>query len=194
MHTAENRDRVGAALTRLAAVEQLALMKIGPPRANERLVEEVLTLLRQLEQAFHVVRQVKGECVEAERAATTAAEHAQLLFEHAPGAGIVIEPNGLVVDANRAAARLLNLTHRHLVGKPFHLFVSADREGFLGRLRKLRPRENADEWRVRLRPRERSVVDVTIAATLDGSGRVLLILIPCDEAESTAHALDVTVS
>jgi PAS domain S-box-containing protein len=191
MQISETRDRVGAALARLAAVEQLAETKIGTPRQNERLVEEIRKLVAQLDGAFREVRQVRAECAEAEQAAATAAEHAHLLFEQAPGPGIVIETNGLVVDANHAAARLLNLTHRHLVGKPFHLFLSADREGFLTRLRGLRPGDHVEEWRVRLRPRERSVVDVTIAATLDASGRALLMLIPARSVPGTAHRADV---
>jgi PAS domain S-box-containing protein len=197
MQISESRDRVGAALARLAAVEQLAETKIGTPRQNERLVEEIRKLVAQLDGAFREVRQVRAECAEAEQAAASAAEHAQLLFEQAPGPGIVIETNGVVVDANQAAARLLNLTHRHLVGKPFHLFLSADREGFLARLRGLRPGEHVEEWRVRLRPRERSVVDVTIAATLDTTGRALLMLIPpraLPASPDAADALDVRVA
>jgi hypothetical protein len=74
------------------------------------------------------------------------------------------------------------------------LFVSADREGFLGRLRTLRVRDEADEWRLRLRPRERSVVDVTVAATLDASGRVLLMLTPMSAAGTARSAPDPAVS
>ncbi len=151
---------------------------MGSGKQAEKLVEEVRKLVSELEGAFRDVQQVKSQCAESEQAAAIVARRAQLLFQLAPSAGVVIEADGTVVDANQAASQLLNVSHRHLVGKPFHLFVGVDRELFLTRLQQLSATEEAERWPAILRPRERRVVRASIVAALDASDRILLMLLP----------------
>lgn len=48
------------------------------------------------------------------------------LFEHAPVAYLLIEPQGRIVDANASATALLGLERRRLTGSPLHSHTPAD--------------------------------------------------------------------
>lgn len=100
----------------------------------------------------------------------------QELFEFAPDGYLVTDINGTVQEANRAAANLLNVSQRFLVGKPLIIFVKEDeRQVFHDRLSQLQQVEQVEEWVVRLVPRRGEPFDValTVASITDGKGNVV---------------------
>jgi len=70
--------------------------------------------LRQQNEALLAAR----EQVEAER------QRYQDLFEFAPGAYLVTDPEGVIQEANQAATRLFQIDQRFLIGKPIANFVA----------------------------------------------------------------------
>jgi PAS domain S-box-containing protein len=77
------------------------------------------------------------------------------LFELAPDAYLLTDGNGLVVEANRAAAVLLGLERKFLLGKPLQVFVpERGRSEFRGRVRELESATLPSEWRLRLVSRD----------------------------------------
>lgn len=70
--------------------------------------------LQQQNEALATTRQL----VEAER------QHYQELFDFAPDGYLVTDPEGVIREANRAVATLLDVRQDFLVGKPLLVFVA----------------------------------------------------------------------
>lgn len=185
MHTSERhiQDRLGSALFRLTTIEQKASDATESPRAVTKLLVEVRKLTAELQRGFADLQDVIRKNAAAQQSAQTAIARADLLFELSPVACLVLEPGGVVVDANGAAARLLNVSHRHLVRKSFPLFLAADRNLFVQQIASLRDGEDALRWGATLRPRERSAVQCTVVAARDPEGRVVVMLMPGEAVE-----------
>lgn len=190
MHTTDRHvhDRLGSALYRLATLEQRATEVAESPRAVGKLLEEVRKMTAELQRSFAELQDMMGRNTTSQREAATAIARANLLFELSPVACLILEPAGIVVDANTAAARFLNVSHRHLVGKSFPLFLAGDREGFIRRIADLRTEEEAHRWTATLRPRERSAVECVFVAAPDPEGRIMLMLLPGATVEGLMSA------
>ena len=109
------------------------------------------------------------EAVEAER------QRYQDLFEFAPDSYLVTTAEGSIREANRAAAKLLNLSQSFLVGKPLITFISeAQRRDFRNLLTQLRQVDKIQEWEVSLLPRQSKPLtgSLTVAAVRDRNGQV----------------------
>jgi len=182
-------DRLSSAMYRLAALEQRAVEAADSPRAAMRLLAGVRKLAEELQRGFAELQELTARSASAERAAATVIAQARMVFDWSPVACLVLEPTGLVAEANAAAARFLNVSHRHLLGKLFPLFLSAERDAFVDRLRHLQASDGAQRWTAHMRPRERSAVECAFVAVSDPDGRVLLMLVPGSVAEPTAAAL-----
>ena len=91
------------------------------------------------------------------------------------GAYLLTELDGVILEANQAAARLLNLSSRFLTGRPLHLFLAAERVEFLRFLQNLPGCPAPEQLILRIRPRERHCLHVAARARIvpDASGRPL---------------------
>ncbi|PSO73294.1 MAG: transcriptional regulator [Cyanobacteria bacterium QH_3_48_40] len=106
--------------------------------------------------------------VEAER------QHYQELFEFLPNAYLVTDGQGKVLEANRAAATLLNLPQRFLVGKPLDIFIaSQQRRMFPSKLNQLHQHDYVREWVFSLQPRNSKAFDaaLTVVPVRDLEGK-----------------------
>ena len=101
--------------------------------------EEFCRLYQQLATAYEVM--------ETER------QHYQDLFEQAPDAYLVTDPGGVIQEANRAAAALLNTHLEELVGALIRDFlVKNEREPFVDYAVQLSRVEKMAEWEGHVRP------------------------------------------
>ena len=92
--------------------------------ASEELQVAIEELLSQAEESAAI-----GVKLEAER------QHYKDLFEFLPNACLETDTKGKIIDANRAAAKLLNVSQRFLVGKPLDIFlIKSDRRRFPAKL------------------------------------------------------------
>jgi PAS domain S-box-containing protein len=80
------------------------------------------------------------------------------LVELLSDAFLATDLTGVIVETNAAAGRLLNLSQRALVGRPFHVFLNGERPEFLKFLKELPERPDTPERELQLRPRERHFV------------------------------------
>jgi PAS domain S-box-containing protein len=116
-------------------------------------VEELQTTLEELmaaEVEFHRQQEelaVTRQGVEAER------QRYQELFDFAPDGYLVTNAIGTIQEANRAAAALLAVSQRELLGKPLVVFVAqSDRRAFRIQLSRLPQQEGVQDWEVHLQP------------------------------------------
>ena len=122
--------------------------------------------------------QEQNEALQITRfALATQYQHYQELFDFAPYGYIVINTEGRVTEANCAAANLLNVSQRLLVGKPLVVFIAQEQQNnFYHQLTQLQQNQQVQqEWALRLFPRNLPSVDVelTVAKVSDGQGNLV---------------------
>lgn len=114
------------------------------------------TELLQQNQELLMIR----EAVQAERL------RYQELFEFAPDGYLVTDVNGTIQEANRAAAMMLNIESRFLVGKPLSVFIAQpERQRFSALLIQLGKVDRIQEWEVRLEPRQGGPLNAALSVT-----------------------------
>jgi PAS domain S-box-containing protein len=99
------------------------------------------------------------------------------LFEFAPDGYLVTSPEGVIQEANRAAAALLQVRRDFLVGKPLFLYVATQsRETFSAHLNRLKTGQERQSttWEMRLQPRGDNSFHaaLTVGPMYDAQGRV----------------------
>ena len=157
-----------SAQQRLATLQRRASAESGEskllPRAlkeAENLLEELRVAQEQLVEARHRIEDIQGEL-------TKQYEKYWELFDEMPDAYLVTKADSSIVEANRAAAELFNVSQRFLIGKPLSVFVCQDRSGFLKTLESMSEHTLATELPFRLRPRERAPLNVSATVRADG--------------------------
>jgi PAS domain S-box-containing protein len=123
--------KTAAAATRLAELESRRERGGGD---GSRLVSVALRELQGALEELRVAIEHLNEMSDGMAAARTDAQQLERRYaeflDAVPVACILSDDQGVIAFANDAAAGLLNLSARHLVGKPLLLFV-ADRDYFL---------------------------------------------------------------
>jgi PAS domain S-box-containing protein len=97
------------------------------------------------------------------------------LFEHAPVPYVVTDEQGVIADANRAAAALFRIAQHRLRGKPLVVFVSpARRRAFRDQLRALGDKDVETGLHLRVRPREGAMrsVAASVGVVRDRRGTI----------------------
>jgi PAS domain-containing protein len=173
------QDKLGAVLKKLAALENRASSE-GESRATQSLLTDFRRLAADLERAFASLREASLHYASLQREVEIASRRASLLLELSPLPYVLVHANGVIIETNRAAAKVLNVSERHLRGKAFDLFLQSDRQAFLSRLQHMREDSETEHWSVTLRPRERYPRPVAIVAACEAPGRIALILSPSE--------------
>jgi PAS domain-containing protein len=136
----------------------------------ERALEEVRVAQEQL-----LENQAHLEDVQVELAQQY--EKYWQLFDDMPQPYVVTGADSTIAEANKAAAELLNVSQRFLVGKPLSVFICQERGRFLEEAARAAAGAAAIELTVKLRPRERAPIDVAVTVS-GGSSSLRWILRP----------------
>jgi PAS domain S-box-containing protein len=151
---------------------------ITPPARRARSKDRAPEILLIKKLADERVRQLRNSVSELRAAQRRLAKsEAQVeernryrdLFQYAPDGYLVTDLHGKIVEANVAAARLLNIPESFLPGKPLTLYVHPEqRNDVFSRMAAIAPGETV-EWNMDLLPRSSAdarTVHATIAAEL----------------------------
>lgn len=157
---------------RLESVSERAANLYGrteemPSQQSELLVaslEELREALEELHVAEEELRQ-QHEAITAVRAAVEMErQRYKELFEFAPDGYLVTDAQGIVREANSAAATLLNISRRFLVGKSIVNFVvGEERIAFRNKLNQLHLIERLQEWEVQFKARGDKLFDASLS-------------------------------
>ena len=124
-------EKQGNAKRRADAVEVLSS---GTTNANPQLrsaVAELHAALEELRVAGEEMRQQNDHLQETHYALEAQRARYQELFEFAPGGYLVTDAEGIIEEANTAAADIMGATPRYLRGKPLAIYVAEpDRSAF----------------------------------------------------------------
>jgi PAS domain S-box-containing protein len=102
----------------------------------------------------------------------------QELFDFAPDGYLVTDIKGTISQANHAAAKLLNIDQKYLVGKKLISFIpEADRQAFRVMLTQLYGMKRLQEWEVRLCKRDNTLIDaaMTIVTVYDANHKAIAL-------------------
>ncbi|MBD3882719.1 response regulator [Phormidium tenue FACHB-886] len=139
--------------------------------------EPLLMAIEELNVALEELQVVQAELFEQNQALAQAQEtieeerrRYQDLFEFAPDGYLVTTPDGVIREANRAAADMLGISPARMIGKPFIIFVAVDeRQTFRRNLMQLE-HEHRQEWVVQLQPRGELPFEATLTVTVVEGG------------------------
>ena len=168
----ENFERqVAATRQRIAlmdAPERIASLK------SETLFEELNVTVEELLVAQEEMRQQNEELIASRLQTETVTHRYREWFNFAPDAYFVTTRDGVIREANRKAALLLNVPQEFMIGKPLVVFIDpeARREFRSDMARKLVERADHAEWETRLQPRHRLYVDVQFSVSSMNFGGV----------------------
>jgi PAS domain S-box-containing protein len=142
---------------------------------------EFAAALAELGRGLEALRRAEEELLQQQAALAAAREQAeaerrryQELFEFVPDGYLVTDRDGIIREANRAAAALLGVAPPDLVSQPLHDFVvPAGRPAFQTFLARLRRAGHAEAWETLVQPRQAApiLVALTAAVVRDPAGR-----------------------
>jgi PAS domain S-box-containing protein len=149
-------QQVEAAFARLEALHEQAQALPEPSPLLNAALEELSISLGELGVTLEEL-QVQNEELAATRAAAEAdRQHYLALFELAPDGYLVTDVQGVIREANRAAAHMLNMRQEFAVGKPLLVFMAeTEHMEFHRRLTLLQRSDHQDvqHWEFLMQPR-----------------------------------------
>lgn len=140
------------------------------PKQHQHLLaqafEELRTALEELRVAEEELRQQNEQLVLAQQEVEVERLRYQELFEFAPDSYLVTDTYGKILEANRAAATMLNISKNYLIGKTLSSFIpEEERRAFRTQLTHLHEIEQIQEWEIRLQPRRGHIFDASLNVT-----------------------------
>ncbi|HEU4327429.1 MAG TPA: ATP-binding protein [Roseiflexaceae bacterium] len=139
-------------------------------------IEDLSTALEELRAAEDELRIQHTALDRAHRRLEQERRYYQELFEAVPDAYLVTDVQGVIQEANHAAASLMQTPQRFLIGKPIALFVADhDVRAFRDQMAQLRRSENDSEWVLHIQPRRGQAQPVTarVSVAYDWQGMAL---------------------
>lgn len=129
--------------------------------------KELGIVSEELQVAVEELQQQNLELAFVQTALETERQRYQELFEFAPYGYLMTDTAGKIQEANHAAANLLNVLPRFLVGKPLLLFVPEDeRQNFHLQLSQLQALEQVKDWQILLCPRDGQPFQASLTGTI----------------------------
>jgi PAS domain S-box-containing protein len=163
--------QLAAALRRYQTLQRRAETQSKDPGGlAARALAELGTALEELRVAQEQIMEGRRRTEDLQRELAAQCSKYSELFDEMPEPYLVTRPDTTIVEVNRAAAELFNVSQRFLTGKTLSVFVCEGRGRFLDDSARLARDKASAEWSVKLRPRERAPLTVSIRVRADGTG------------------------
>ena len=158
-HTAADIDRqrrrLAEARHRLSALAQSPGDGGAPPAAPAAVANELSALAQELTVAHEQLRYQTVELEHARQLLESERERFRELFVLSPEGHIITDGSGVIREANRGAAALLNVPADYLLGKPLAVFIDAsDKRPFRVRVYRARQDMAEEGWTATIHPRD----------------------------------------
>jgi len=112
-------------------------------------------LYEEMQTSLEASAVVEEELFRQNQQAIAQRQHYHDLFQLSPDAYLVTDANGLILEANRAIGRLLNVPQSYLAGKPLAVYIAqSDRMSFRTLLNQLSFVNDVQNWQMNLCPRQ----------------------------------------
>jgi PAS domain S-box-containing protein len=124
---------------------------------------ELSTALEELQVAQEELQQHNEELEATRHVVEAERQRYHDLFEFAPDGYLVTDANGMIREANRAAATMLNISQQLLIDKPLSSYIpQKERRVFRSKLNQLRQIDSVQEWEVSFSPRDHQPFDAAL--------------------------------
>jgi PAS domain S-box-containing protein len=131
----------------------------------------LLKIAQDLQVHQEEVRAQQSQLIESQHALEESRDRYADLFDFAPVGYVTIDRSGILIEANLAAAAMLGIERRDLLGFPLAAsVVEADRRSLLEHLHRCRDGRQTIETRVRLQTRSGSVFPANLVSRLANVG------------------------
>lgn len=166
MNIAEFSSAINGLWQRIEALQRRAHESPVQQPLMMQLLEELGTTLEELRIAEEELHQQVEALAASHQAVETERQRYQELFNFAPNGYVVTDPQGRILEANCAAAAMLNIAQNRLIRKPLAVFIATDdRRAFRSQLAWLQNGARIREWEVWLQPRNRPAFPASLSCT-----------------------------
>ena len=180
--------QLALALQRFSTLQRRAESdRVDARRLLDRSLEQLEASLEELRVTQELLTESRDRMEQLRTALRTQSLKYWQLFDEMPEAYVITQADSSIVQANRAAAELFNVSQRFLVGKTLSVFVCEDRAHFLANTDRAAREGQTTDLAFKLRPRERAPIEVAARVTGDGSGLRWLIRVAAPES-AVRHA------
>lgn len=163
--------QLASAIQRFNTLQRRAASHKEPAILLSRTLEELGRALEEVRAAQEQLVESRARIEQLQEQVREEAERYWRLFDEIPQAYVVTKPDSTIVEANRAASELFNVSQRFLVGKTLSVFVCEDRSAFLQTSARVAIDSATAELTLKLRPRERA--PLAVQARVSGASEQL---------------------
>lgn len=138
-------------------------------------LDNLQLIYEQMQTSLEASVVVEQELFGQNQQAIAQRQHYYDLFQFCPDAYLVTDANGVILEANGAIARMLNVPKIYLPGKPLAVFIAqGDRQYYRTVLNQLSSVSNVQNWEISLCPRhgEPLAALLKVAIARDDSGLI----------------------
>lgn len=129
--------------------------------------EELNTALEELQATNEELHRQNEALAVAYQAREAERQRYQELFEFAPDGYLVTDREGMIQEANRAAASLLNVSQPLLVGSSFGFYVSIEgHQAFFTELHQLEQMDKPQKWELLIQPSNQEPFDAAVTVAV----------------------------
>jgi PAS domain S-box-containing protein len=162
--------QIASALQRYTALQRRATVeRSDQPKLFSRALKELEGALEELRVAQEQLIENRARMEQLQADLTQQYQKYWTLFDLLPQPYMVTTPDSTIVEANKAASELFNVSQRFLIGKTMSVFVCEDRSKFLTEAGRAANGKAPVEMSFRLRPRERAPLDASARVSGDGA-------------------------
>ena len=162
--------QLASALHRYNALQRRAEARREPAAVLARTLAELGTALEEVRVAQEQLIESRARIERLQEELRLEADKYWRLFDSMPDAYLVTRPDTTIVEVNKAAAQLFNVSQRFLIGKTLSVFVCEDRTAFLAASAQAATQESVQDMSLKLRPRERAPVAIAARVSGDAQG------------------------
>jgi two-component system sensor histidine kinase VicK len=162
--------QIVSALQRFTTLQRRATAeRVDQPKLFSRALKELQDALEELRVAQEQLVENRARMEQMQQDLTQQYEKYWQLFDLLPQPYVVTKPDSTIVEANKAAADLFNISQRFLLGKTISVFVCEERGRFLVEAARVNAESGPMTLKFRLRPRERAPIDVSARVAGDAA-------------------------
>ncbi|MBW4440823.1 MAG: response regulator [Plectolyngbya sp. WJT66-NPBG17] len=158
--------------------QQIAALQNNEADAWEEVnaaIEDLYVAYEQMQTNLEAAEVFEEELIQQNEQLAESFHYFYDLYQSSPIASLVTDANGLILEGNLAIARLLNVPHTYLIGKPLAVYIAeSDRPNFRTKLNQLSQRCALQSWQTTFCPREGNpfAVELQIDVACNASGEI----------------------
>lgn len=138
-------------------------------------LEGLQLIYEEMQSSVEAAEAVEIALIEQNERIAKEYQHYHKLFHSSPIAYLITDPHGLILEANQAIAKMLNIPQRYFLRKPLAVYIAeGDRLKFYTKVNQLSGVDNIQTWQMNLCPRKGKpfATEMKVAIVRNSSGNI----------------------